>query len=105
MKDAALAMLSSRKFWAGFLTIAAIVAAEVLVKLGKMGPGEVGTFVAGVSAVGASYILGTAHEDAMEKRAAGAAVESPSATASVTIPAPAPAVDAAPPTPKEGSAS
>lgn len=63
-----LALTSSRKFWLGTITVAAIVGAVVMRVTGKIESSDLGPTIAGISSVAMMVIGSIAWEDTAAKR-------------------------------------
>jgi hypothetical protein len=71
VKDTVVALLSSRKFYVGTLTIIAVIAAVVMVVLGKIPPEHLTVTIGAITATGITVIGSIAWEDGAAKNAAG----------------------------------
>jgi len=71
MVDTWKALLSSRKFWVGTVSVAAIAAAVTLVSLGKLPESALLPTISAITTMGLSVIGSIAWEDAAAKRAGG----------------------------------
>lgn len=67
MKNAWVALLSSRKWWVGTLTVGAVIAATTLVALGKLPAAQLVPTIAAITATGMGVIGAIAWEDVASK--------------------------------------
>ena len=80
MKNAWIALLSSRKWWTGFLTISAIATATFLVHAKMLETAQLVPTIGAITAIGISVIGSIAWEDSSAKKSAANTTISASAT-------------------------